>query len=111
MSIAFLLTHTPTSDIIRINRNAFPRGSYWRQSFPNAFPRGEGGPPERSEEAAGRMRNAGGKPSICKRLQTSRMPSPGKLKVTPCIGEAQDALRCFCRRQKHRRDQGPALRH
>jgi len=25
----------------------------------NAFPRGEGGPPERSEEAAGRMRNAG----------------------------------------------------
>jgi len=30
-----------------------------RKVCTNAFPRGEGGPPERSEEVAGRMRNAG----------------------------------------------------
>ena len=30
------------------------------EGFQNPFSRGEGGPPERSEETAGRKRNAGG---------------------------------------------------
>ena len=37
---------------------------------PKSFSRGEGGPPERSEEKAGRKRNAGGTPNVNTTKQT-----------------------------------------
>ena len=41
------------------------------QTSTKPFSRGEGGPPERSEELAGRKRNSGGNLKICTTKQTS----------------------------------------